>query len=102
MSENQDPLGDLRTLQGATAVEHDLLTSDVRVYSPTVTTPGANVTCSVLLASGREAFHKTFAGVNRTAAHAYGQGADTPPIHECCAWRLAVALGPPYAELVAV
>lgn len=99
---SQGPLADLRRLQGATAVEHDLLTSDVHVYSPVVTTPGANATSSVLLSSGREAFHKTFAGVNRTAAHAYGQGADTPPVHECCAWRLAIALGPPYSELVAV
>lgn len=96
------PLGNLRSPQGATVVEQDLLTSPVRIYSPTVTSPGVNTTSSVLLASGREAFHKTFAGVNRTAAHAYGQGADTPPVHECCAWRLAIALGPPYSELVAV
>lgn len=99
---NHDPLAELRGRQGATAVEHDLLTSGVQVYSPIVTTPGANTTASVLLTSGREAFHKTFAGVNRTLAHAYGQGEDTPPVHECCAWRLAIALGPPYAELVAV
>lgn len=97
-----DPLANLRALQGGTAVEDDLLASPVRLYSPTVTTPGANTTSSVLLDSGREAFHKTFAGVNRTLAHAYGQGADTPPVHECCAWRLAIALGPPYSELVAV
>jgi len=68
-------LARLRAVQGATAIEHDLLTSPVRVYSPTVTTPGANTTSSVLLESGREAFHKTFVGVNRTLAYAYGQGA---------------------------
>ena len=96
------PLDKLRSLQGVTVVERDLLASPVRVYSPTVTSPGVNMTASVLLDSGREAFHKTFAGVNRTQAHAYGQGADTPPVHECCAWRVAMALGPPYSELVAV
>ncbi len=102
MSSLQDRVDGIRALQGAHPVERDLLTSPITVYSPTVSTPGANETMAVLLQGGREAFHKTFAGVNVTLALAYGQSADSPPVHECVAWRMAAILGTPYDELAAV
>jgi DNA-binding XRE family transcriptional regulator len=33
-------------------------------------------------------------------AIAYGQTDETPPLHEAVSWRLAVALGPPWDEIV--
>ncbi len=45
-------------------------------------------------------FHKPFSGVHVANAIAYGQTDETPPLHEAASWRLAVALGPPWDEIV--
>ena len=46
-------------------------------------------------------FHKPFAGVHVANALAYGQSAESPPLHDAVGWRLAVALGAPWQDLVA-
>jgi hypothetical protein len=50
---------------------------------------------------GRVVFHKPFSGVHVANALAYGQTDETPPLHDAVAWRLALALGSPWKELVA-
>lgn len=97
----QDQVDALVAQQGSDPREHELLTTPVRDYGTPTSTPGANTTQGVLLESGTRAFHKTFAGVNTTVALAYGHHPDQVPINECAAWRLAFAIGPPLADLVA-
>lgn len=64
------------------------------------TSPGVNATKQLELAGGTVVFHKPFSGVHVANAIAYGQTDETPPLHEAAAWRLAVALGPPWDEIV--
>jgi hypothetical protein len=63
--------------------------------------PGMNTTKRLALAGGGVVFHKPFSGVDVANALAFGQTGETPPLHEAVAWRLAVALGLPWRELVA-
>lgn len=97
----QDQVDAILAQQGGDSRERVLLTTPVRDYGTPTSTPGANATQGVLLEDGTRAFHKTFAGVNTQVAHAYGHHPDQVPINECAAWRLASALGPPLADLVA-
>lgn len=97
----QERVDALVGLQGGSPVEADLLGSPVE-HRAVAGSLGANETFYVRLASGTEAFHKPFSGVEVSTAGAYGQDPEEPPLHECAAWRLAAALGAPYAELVAV
>ena len=91
----------LRTAQGSHPLEDFLLNSPIVSYARHQTLhPGANETYLVVLAQGQLAFHKPFSGINPTLAGAYGQKQDTPPIHECAAWRLAFAFGSPFTELI--
>ena len=64
------------------------------------TSPGVNATKQLELAGGAIVFHKPFSGVHVANAIAYGQTDETPPLHEATSWRLAVALGPPWDEIV--
>ena len=64
------------------------------------TSPGVNATKQLELAGGAIVFHKPFSGVHVANAIAYGQTDETPPLHEAVSWRLAVALGPPWDEIV--
>lgn len=63
--------------------------------------PGVNATKRLAVANGWGIFHKPFSGVHVANALAYGPTHETPPLHEAVAWRLAVALGPPWRKLVA-
>lgn len=65
------------------------------------TSPGVNATKQLELVGGAIVFHKPFFGVHVANAIAYGQTDETPPLHEAASWRLAVALGPPWDEIVA-
>ena len=97
-----DQLEALLGQQGMSAVERDLLDSDIQVYDPATTSPGINSTFYVLLAGGTEAFHKPFAGVSVSTAGMYGHEPDQVPLNECFAWRLVAALGAPYSDLAPV
>jgi len=71
------------------------------VGPPTPTSsPGVNTTKQLELAGGEIVFHKPFSGIHVANAIAFGQTDETPPLHEAAAWRLAVALGPPWDEIV--
>jgi hypothetical protein len=97
----QDQVDALLALQGGSAIEDDLLQSAVLAYGGSTTSPGVNDTRIVLLDSGTRAFHKPFAGINTQVALAFGHHPDQVPINECAAWRLAVALGGTFPNLVA-
>jgi hypothetical protein len=90
----------IRASQGARAIEQQML-NEAFVGPPAPTTsPGVNATKQLELASGAVVFHKPFSGVHVANAIAYGQTDETPPLHEAASWRLAVALGPPWDEIV--
>jgi hypothetical protein len=90
----------IRASQGARAIEQQML-SEASAGPPAPTTsPGVNATKQLELASGAIVFHKPFSGVHVANAIAYGQTDETPPLHEAASWRLAVALGPPWDEIV--
>jgi hypothetical protein len=59
-----------------------------------------NATKHLELVGGAILFHKPFSGVHVANAIAYGQTDETPPLHEAASWRLAVALGSPWDEIV--
>jgi hypothetical protein len=50
--------------------------------------------------SGGFTYRPQISGVHVANAIAYGQTDETPPLHEAASWRLAVALGPPWDEIV--
>jgi hypothetical protein len=86
--------------QGALPVERRLL-GEAFFGSPAPTSsPGINTTKKLALAGGDVVFHKPFSGVQVANAIAFGQTDETPPLHEAVAWRLAVALGSPWQEIV--
>jgi hypothetical protein len=86
--------------QGSLPVERRML-DEVFVGSPAPTSsPGINTTKKLALAGGDVVFHKPFSGVQVANAIAFGQTDETPPLHEAVAWRLAVALGSPWQEIV--
>ncbi len=90
----------VRASQGARAIERRML-DEAFVGPPAPTTsPGVNATKQLELAGGAIVFHKPFSGVHVANAIAYGQTDETPPLHEAASWRLAVALGPPWNEIV--
>jgi hypothetical protein len=90
----------IRASQGARAIEQQML-HEAFVGPPAPTTsPGVNATKQLELAGGESVFHKPFSGVHVANAIAYGQTDETPPLHEAASWRLAVALGPPWDEIV--
>jgi len=90
----------VRAAQGDSPVERQLLAADFRGPPAPTSTPGVNTTKRLALANGWVVFHKPFSGVHVANALAYGQTAETPPLHEAAAWRLAAALGPPWRELL--
>jgi hypothetical protein len=90
----------VKRVQGAVSPEHAML-NDAFVGPPrSPSSPGLNKTEQLALANGFQVFHKSFSGVNATYAPAYGQGLETPPLHECAAWRLAAELGGPLKGIV--
>jgi hypothetical protein len=91
----------VRDAQGGLPVERRLLEQEFVGPPAPTTTPGVNATKRLALAGGEVVFHKPFAGVHVANALAYGQSDETPPLHEAVAWRLAVALGSPWQQLVA-
>lgn len=94
-------VANLRQQQGRDQREASLLATAVLAYGRHQTAnPGANQTYHVVLDPGVTAFHKPFAGIDPTLAHAYGHTPSTPPLSECAAWRLAVAFGPPFDAMV--
>ena len=89
--------------QGSIA-ENNLIYLPVTSYTQHQTaSPGAFPvsTFHVGLDNRLEAFHKPFDHVVVAQANFYGHHHREPPIHECVAWRLAHAIGPPLDELVA-
>jgi hypothetical protein len=98
---NIDPqIAAVRASQGAQPIEWQML-SEAFVGPPAPTSsPGVNATKQLELADGKIVFHKPFSGVHVANAIAFGQTDETPPLHEAAAWRLAVALGPPWDEIV--
>lgn len=99
---NIDPQIDaVRAAQGALSIEQQLLSEAFTGPPAPTSTPGVNETKRLALVSGHVVFHKPFSGVHVANALAYGQTDETPPLHDAVAWRLAVALGSPWQELVA-
>jgi hypothetical protein len=98
---NIDPqIAAVRASQGAHPIERQML-SEAFVGLPAPTSsPGVNATKQLELAGGEIVFHKPFSGVHVANAIAVGQTDETPPLHKAAAWRLAVALGPPWDEIV--
>jgi hypothetical protein len=87
--------------QGVLPVEQSMLEhAFVGTPAPT-SSPGVNATVQLKLSSGEVVFHKPFSGVHVANAIAYGQTDETPPLHEAASWRLAVALGRPWQQIVA-
>jgi hypothetical protein len=89
-----------RASQGARAIEQQMLNEAVAGPPAPTTSPGVNATKQLELAGGAIVFHKPFSGVHVANAIAYGQTDETPPLHEAASWRLAVALGSPWDEIV--
>jgi hypothetical protein len=90
----------IRASQGARAIEQQMLGEAFAGPPAPTTSPGVNATKQLELASGAIVFHKPFSGVHVANAIAYGQTDETPLLHEAASWRLAVALGPPWDEIV--
>lgn len=90
----------VRSAQGGSTVEREMLDWDYQGPPAPTTSPGVNATKQLRLANGWVVFHKPFNGVRVDVAVAYGQSDETPPLHEAVAWRLAFALGSPWSELV--
>jgi len=91
----------VKAAQGALPVEQRLL-GEAFFGSPAPTSsPGMNTTKQLVLVGGDVVFHKPFSGVQVANAIAFGQTDETPPLHEAASWRLAVALGPPWKEIIA-
>jgi hypothetical protein len=91
----------VRAAQGALAIEQQMLGESFAGPPVPTSTPGVNATKRLALASGLIVFHKPFSGVHVANALAYGQTDETPPLHDAVGWRLAVALGPLWRDLVA-
>ncbi len=87
--------------QGTLPVEQRMLEQAFSGPPAPTSTRGVNVTLQLKLADGTVVFHKPFAGVHVANAIAYGQTDETPPLHEGASWRLAVALGQPWQDIVA-
>jgi hypothetical protein len=88
----------VQAAQGTLPVEQRML-EEAFVGPPAPTSsPGVNATLQLKLSSGDVVFHKPFSGVHVAHAIAYGQ---TDALHEAASWRLAVALGPPWQDIVA-
>jgi hypothetical protein len=90
----------VRASQGARAIERQMLDEAFTGPPAPTTSPGVNATKQLELAGGAVVFHKPFSGVHVANAIAYGQTDGTPPLHEAVSWRLAVALGSPWDEIV--
>jgi len=91
----------VKLAQGTLTVEQEMLASPFAGPPAPTTTPGVNTTKQLALANGYVVFHKPFSGVHVANALAYGQTDETPPLHDAVGWRLAVALGSPWQEIVA-
>jgi hypothetical protein len=91
----------VRAVQGLAAIEQQMLYEAFVGRPAPTSSPGVNATRQLALASGLVVFHKPFSGVHVANALAYGQTDETPPLHDAVAWRLAVALGSPWQQLVA-
>jgi hypothetical protein len=91
----------IRAAQGILPVEQRMLEEAFAGPPAPTSTPGVNATVQLKLAGGEVVFHKPFSGVHVANAIAYGHTDETPPLHEAASWRLAVALGPPWQEIVA-
>lgn len=85
--------------QGQLRSERDLLSGSVNHYTQIY--EGSNETIAVQLSTNVEGFHKTFSGVNTSAACGYDQDGYQQPIHEVAAWRVATTLGQPWDQIVA-
>lgn len=82
-------------------VEQELLRADVIVVAPHQTVhPGTSAPAAVYLAGGREAFFKRFRDQRTDLCAIYGHDRVEVPMNEVVAWRLAMALGDPWARLV--
>ena len=91
----------IRAAQGTLPVEQLMLEEAFSGPPAPTSTPGVNATLQLKLASRGVVFHKPFSGVHVANAIAYGQTDETPPLHEAASWRLAVALGRPWRDIVA-
>ncbi len=91
----------VKAAQGALPVEQEMLGGAFSGPPAPTSSPGVNATKQLALDNGLVVFHKPFAGVHVANALAYGQTDETPPLHDAVGWRLAVALGPPWQDLVA-
>lgn len=91
----------IRASQGARPIEQQMLDEAFDGPPAPTSSPGVNATKQLELASGEIVFHKPFSGVHVANAIAFGQTDETPPLHEAASWQLAVALGPPWDEIVA-
>jgi hypothetical protein len=87
--------------QGSLSIERQMLNEAFAGPPAPTSSPGVNATKRLALASGMVVFHKPFSGVHVANAIAYCQTDETPPLHDAVAWRLAVALGPSWQDLIA-
>lgn len=90
----------VRAAQGTPAIERGMLGEAFAGPPAPTSSPGVNATKRLRLSDGAVVFHKPFSGVHVANALAYGQTAETPPLHDAVGWRLAAALGEPWRELV--
>jgi hypothetical protein len=99
---NIDPqIAAVKAAQGTLAIEKQMLNEPFVGPPAPTSSPGINATKRLALVGGLVVFHKPFSGVHVANALAYGQTDETPPLHDAVGWRLAVALGPPWQDIVA-
>ena len=82
-------------------VEQELLRANVIVMAPHQTHhPGTSAPSIVYLATGRVGYFKRFRDQRLDLCAHYGHDRVEVPMNEVTAWRLAMALGDPWARLV--
>jgi hypothetical protein len=87
--------------QQGTALEQLMLKEPIFQAAPLRTAnPGASTTLLVVFESRREAIFKPFEGQDLGSCAAYQQQPFEAVLHEVAAWRLAVALGSPWDQLL--
>ncbi|MFK0074610.1 hypothetical protein [Arthrobacter woluwensis] len=91
-------VNELMGLQGKHAQEKRLLDQDIGELSDFM--DGVNDTRRVILADGTVGFFKSFEGLDKSCADAYGHEDQLQPIHEAAGWQLAKNLGPEFQGMV--
>ena len=100
MSPHGERVRALLRMQGDDPRERELIDRKVIAYGRFDTVSSGGTFLAVF--QDFEAFHKPHYSLSPTTVDGHGHSRDTPPMHECAAWRFARALGPRYERLLPV